>query len=148
MFLAAAPLTVLGVIIAAWSLWPESASVKLDERVASVALETSEIEWLQTEAELHERVARQLIAGRNRDRALEHAQRVLAEPDPLDEVREQIDVVAYRMIQRADDLRTQMDPSEEAIRLYRDVERLFPRTYSAEVARERLTALAAGRGET
>jgi hypothetical protein len=148
MFLAAAPLTVLGALFVAWSLWPKPASVKLDERVASVAVDTSEIVRLEAEAEFHKRVARQMIAGLNRDRALERARDVLAKGNPLDDVREQIDVVAYRMVQRADALRTQMDPPAEAIRIYRDVERLFPATYSAELARMRLSQLGLSEGET
>ena len=57
-----------------------------------------------------------MIALRKGDRALEKARHALAQPDPFDEIREQIDIVAYRMILRADELRTQMDPPEEAIR--------------------------------
>lgn len=148
MFLAAVPLTALGTIIAGWSFLPSPAPMRMDDRMASVPFDVGEIERLRAEAEYHERLARHMIALGKRDRALEQARRALAQPDPLDVVREQIDVVAYRMIQRADELRTQIDPSAEAIRVYRDVERLFPNTYSAKVARERLTALGAREGET
>ncbi|MEX0676184.1 MAG: hypothetical protein WD063_03870 [Pirellulales bacterium] len=147
--LTAVPVVVVAAVATAWSLVPRAAlPTGTEKSVAGAALDWGEIERLQAEADFHERLARQMIALRKRDRALEQAQRALAEPDPLDVVREQVDVVAYRMIQRADELRTQMDPSEEAIRLYRDVEQLFPKTHSAEVARERLTALAAREGET
>jgi hypothetical protein len=149
MFVAAAPLAALATVFAAWRLLPGPAvPAKVDERIVGVPFDVSEIERLGAEAEYHERLARRIIAQRKRDRAVEQARRVLAEPDPLDEAREQIDVVAYRMIQRADELRARMDPSAEAIRVYRDVERLFPKTYAAEVARERLTAMRTREGET
>jgi hypothetical protein len=38
--------------------------------------------------------------------------------------------------------------SREAVALYREVLRLFPKTYSAEVARDRLAGLGAGVEET
>jgi hypothetical protein len=148
MLLGAAPLTVLGALFVGWSLWPKLASVKLDERVASVAVDYGEIERLQAEAEFHERMAREMIAGQQRGRAWEAAQEALTNNDPLDDVREQIDVVAYRMVQRADALRTGMDPPAEAIRVYREVDRLFPDTHSAELARMRLSELGTSRGET
>lgn len=148
MFLAAVPLMALGTIIAGWSLLPNPAPMKIEDRMASVPFDAGEIERLRAEAEYHQRLARQMIALRKRDRTLEQARRVLAQPDPLDQIREQIDIVAYRMIQRADELRTQMEPSAEAIRVYRDVESLFPNTYAAEVARERLGTLGAPKGET
>lgn len=146
--LTAVPVVVVAAVATAWSLVPRALPTGTEKSVASAGLDWGEIERLQAEAAFHERLARQMIALRKRDRALEQAQRALAEPDPLDVVREQVDVVAYRMILRADELRNRMDPSEEAMRLYRDVEQLFPKTHSAEVARERLTALAAREGET
>jgi len=147
MFLAALPLTALGTIIAGWSLLPSPVPMKIDDRMASVPFDVGEIERLRAEAEYHQRLAQRMIAQRKRDQALEQARRVLAQPDPLDRMREQIGVVAYRMIQRADELRMELDPSEEAIRVYRDVERMFPNTYAAEVARERLGTLGASQGE-
>ncbi len=60
--------------------------------------------------------------------------------DPLAELRENVDIVAYRMILEADELQADMRPSPAAIEIYERVIRDFPNTYSAEVARERLTA--------
>lgn len=143
-----APLAVVGVVLAGWSLWPDTVPTKSEQRVAHALPDVGEIERLRTEAEFHERVARQMIASHQRDRAREAAKRALLQSDPLQGVREQIDVVAYRMVERADALRTQMDPPAEAIRVYFDVQRMFPTTYSAELARKRLSELGLSEGET
>ena len=52
--------------------------------------------------------------------------------------REQIEIVACRMILEADALRQAMRPEEEATAIYEKVVRLFPDTRSAQTARERL----------
>lgn len=102
----------------------------------TVSLE--EIERLAAEADFHLLVARRMIAAFEHERAMEQVRRELALGDGLDEVRRELDVVAYRMICRADRMREAMQPSEEAVALYRQVIELFPTTHSAELARERL----------
>jgi hypothetical protein len=100
-----------------------------------------EIDRLIAEAEAHERNARAMIAAQPpRDAALAD--------DPLADIREELDVVAYRMILEADDLRAQMQPTAAAIELYQKVQRLFPTSYSAEVARERLHTLGVEQGDS
>jgi hypothetical protein len=146
MFLTVAPMAALGVVVVAWWLGPGAVSVKLDQHVANAAFDLNDIERLRAEAELHERVARELVSQRKRDAAREQVRLALLRTDPLDDVREQVDVVAYRMVMRADDLQTRMDP--EAIDVYRDVVQLFPNTSSAELARQRLTQLGLSDGES
>jgi hypothetical protein len=51
--------------------------------------------------------------------------------------REPLDVVAYRMVLRADAILAGMQ-REQAASIYRQVVRLFPTTGSAELARQRL----------
>ena len=91
-----------------------------------------EINPLLAEAEHHWQVARRIIAMREHDRVLIKARLVLAADDPVDQIREQIDSVAYRMILRADALRAAMTPSDEAVVIYENVVRLFPTTPSAD----------------
>jgi hypothetical protein len=88
---------------------------------------------LEAEAETHAARARALMAERE-------AALALLEDDPLAELRENVDIVAYRMILEADELQADMRPIPAAIEIYERVIRDFPNTYSAEVAQERLTA--------
>ena len=60
---------------------------------------------------------------------------------PAESVEMQVDLVAYRMIVEAESLQKAMRPSDQSISLYREVVRLFPTTWAAEVARERLSDL-------
>lgn len=94
---------------------------------------TARLLALEAEAERHAARARALIAEREARLSLEA-------DDPLAELRENVDIVAYRMILEADELQADMRPSGEAIEIYERVMRDFPNTYSAKVAQERLTA--------
>jgi hypothetical protein len=134
--LTAAPLVAIVAAALAWQIFSGQGGPPFD---------ASELERLRTEAEYHERVAREMMAQMELERS---RRRMLATADPLDEIRQQVDVVAYRMILRADNLQTEMMASREAIELYRDVLKLFPKTYSADVARQRLSALGESLEET
>ncbi len=101
-----------------------------------------DLEMLAAEAESHLRLARRMMADREQEEIERRVMRDLAQPDPIDEVRERLDVVAFRMVSEADRLLAAMQPAEEAIAIYREVIRLFPETSSAHIARERLSALA------
>jgi hypothetical protein len=116
--------------------------------VGSSAEALDEISRLAAEAEFHFRIARRMIADREAQQAAERRRRELALPDPLQEIREGLDRVAFRMIYEADRLREAMQPAEESIAIYRDVIRLFPTTHSAQLARERLSALGQGGGDS
>lgn len=92
----------------------------------------AEIASLEADAEAHAHAARLLIAAQPRRSAL------LAD-DPLADVNEQVDVVAYRMILEADSKQAQMKATAEAIEIYNRVLELFPASHSAEIARQRLS---------
>jgi hypothetical protein len=140
----AATVVLVGAVVTGWSVFPRGA-IEHDRAVAD-GVDAQDIERLEAEAQYHERLARRLMADRERARAVAEARGILRQPDPVDEVREQIDVVAYRMVLRGDGLREKMDP--EAIGVYRGVVRLFPNTHSAELARKRLSELGATKGES
>jgi hypothetical protein len=139
-----APVVLVGAVVAGWSVLPRG-TIERDRVVVDV-VDAQDIERLEAEAQYHERLARRLIAERERERAVAEARHILRQPDPIDEAREQIDIVAYRMVLRGDGLREQMDP--EALGVYRDVVQLFPNTHSAELARKRLSELGATKGES
>lgn len=101
------------------------------QQVAAVS--EAEIANLEAEAAAHAQAARLLIAAQPRPSAL------LAD-DPLADINEQINIVAYRMILRADQLPADMQSRAEAIEIYRRVIDQFPSTDSAQVAKQRLSA--------
>ena len=132
-----------------------------DQQVANVPTKTQTIQLpvdnsvdlqakiarLQAEADFHQQVARRIVALEQQDRAHNEALAVLAEEPALDVVAEQLDVVANRMVLRADSLRADMRPAAEAAEIYQEVIRLFPATTSADSARERLMQLGFKQGD-
>jgi hypothetical protein len=107
-----------------------------------------DIEQLVAQAEFHRRLARRIAAKLKEGRPRGDIPDTLAAERPEDEIREQLEIVAYRMILRADGLRAAMAPGNEIVVIYRDIVRLFPDTQSAELARRRLTELGASQGAT
>ncbi len=103
---------------------------------------------LAAEAEFHARVARRMIAALNHQKSLEAWQKERALGDPLENIRAELDVTAFRMIARADRIIEQMGERDSAIAIYKDVIRLFPKTLSAGVAHDRLARLEQQQGET
>jgi hypothetical protein len=79
-----------------------------------------------------------MIEELDREQAVDESRNLLADGDPTDLVRERLDLVALRMIVRADQLRGSRPLDGEAEAIYRQVIRLFPTTHSAELARARL----------
>jgi hypothetical protein len=156
-----APLAVMVLGIAAWriseinSVRPgvETQAVRrpLDPQPSNAKVATltaDDIDRLEAEAALHLRIARRIAEIRRHDLALDEAGRDRDAQEADENIREQLDIVAYRMILRADALRAAMRPAEQAVAIYQSVLRLFPATGAAEVARRRLSDLGASRGET
>jgi len=155
--IAACLLMSLGIGVATWQL----AGGQPDRQIASLPgtiqktqspVETpndfqAKIARLQAEADFHQQIARRIIALEQQDRAHREALAVLSEESALDVVAEQLDVVANRMVLRADGLRADMRPAAEAAEIYQEVIRLFPATTSADSARRRLMELGFNQGE-
>jgi hypothetical protein len=143
---ALAPLALLAVV---WALRPATPEPpkELDAALGGNldAPEGSDISELIAQAEFHRQVATRINHLVKRDRASAATTGGGAE---LPEIREQLEVVAYRMILRADALRLAMQPADEALVIYQDIVRLFPNTHSAELARKRLSDLGIRRGAT
>jgi len=143
---AIAPLVLLAVV---WALRPTTPQLaqKLDAPLAanSTAFANSDLSELIAQAEFHRDVATRINRLMKRDRESDATAGGGAE---LPEIREQLEIVAYRMIMRADALREAMQPADEALAIYQEIVRLFPDTHSAELARKRLTDLGISQGAT
>lgn len=100
-----------------------------------------EVAALEAEANLHLQTAHRMIADRQHDATLTLARRAMTDEEPAEVVRERLDLVAYRMIARADRLRNEPRQGEDPVEIYREIVRLFPTTDSAAEARLRLAEL-------
>lgn len=76
-----------------------------------------------------------------RERQWDMVRHEAAQPDTLDEIDMQLDLVANGMLRRVDDLLGKMPPGSEVIAAYQHLIELYPRTPSAALARARLAAL-------
>ena len=132
----------------AWRNWrldnaaPEQPAVPIAETNANKPTRpiADELDRLTAEADAAFRFAQRMIADRRRS-TWRRATSANGRADPIEEVRERLDQVAFRMVREADQLRTDMRPTEESLSIYRNVIRLFPDTPSAHLARERINAL-------
>lgn len=90
-------------------------------------------------AERHMENAQYLLLERQRDAAVERARGLQAHLDE-ESPKSQADLVAYRMVLRAQSLERAMR-GESSVELYREVLRLFPNSWPADLARRHLTQL-------
>lgn len=118
------------------------------EEQQSIAPQSDEVERalqelaeLEAEANFHRQLAQRMIDDRERDVTLALARQALTEEEPAETVRQRLDLVAYRMIARADRLRSEPHPKQDPTEIYREVVRLFPATESAAEARLRLAEI-------
>jgi hypothetical protein len=130
------PLAAACAVMVMWQLIPRPVAQSEKHGLANVATESGavDIERLRAQAEFHSQLAHELMAVADRQRA--RGARAAARNREIN--REPLDLVAYRMILRADAILAAMESSEEAAVIYRQVVRLFPTTGSAELARQRL----------
>jgi len=62
-------------------------------------------------------------------------------PDPLEEVREQVDKTAFILVYEADRLYNELNQTDSAVENYNRVIKLFPENRWAKVARQRLSEI-------
>ena len=92
------------------------------------AVADAELARLLAEADFQDRLARRLVDDWRSERSLAAAGAVKTEPDTELSAREQVEIVAWRMILEADALIARMDPEGKAAAIYEKVVRLFPET--------------------
>jgi tetratricopeptide (TPR) repeat protein len=101
-----------------------------------------EIAQLQGEADLRLKIIKDLLEIQRRQAVLVSLEEQLAAiPDPLAEVRRQVEQAAYRIVYQADLKYKQADSKESAIEDYERVLRLYPQTRWAMVAQAKLSEI-------
>ncbi len=153
---AGAGVTVLLAAAVAVALWPprpqtsrptaQAPSAASHEEVLRLR---AEITALRAEADSRAAVLNQVVARlRQQQDHLADLQRQLDRPDPLEQVRRQIDRTAYIMVYQADHSRGELGFVDSPEQTYRRVIELFPDSRWANVARERIAEMQSGKGDT
>jgi len=97
---------------------------------------------LQAEAETQMLVVRQLRAWERQQARLAELERQLAAiPDPLEEVRRQVEQAAYTMVYHADLKYNKLNLKDSAIQDFQRVIKLYPQTRWAQVAQNKLSEI-------
>ena len=78
---------------------------------------------------------------------LQSRQRLIAGPDPLDEIQEQVEKAAFITVYQADRMYNELGLPESAIESYEQAIKLFPNTRAARTARNRLADIGRDKGE-
>jgi tetratricopeptide (TPR) repeat protein len=104
-----------------------------------VALLEAQIKQLQARTDAAFNFIHQVLEEEQRQSRLDELQAQLASiPDPLEEVRQQVDKTAFILVYQADRLYKELNQTESAVENYNRVIELFPENRWAQVARQRL----------
>jgi len=133
---AAAIVTALGILSLAIKT-PETTR----EQVRIVTLE-AQVKQLQASTDAALALIHEVLEDERRRNRLEELEAQLASiPDPLEEIRKQVDKTAFILVYQADRLYRELNETESAVATYNRVIKLFPRNQWAAVARERLSEI-------
>lgn len=130
---------------------PDSAPVPIvaddSSKPASVAELQMQIERLRDEIRTGCQAVDEVLRRQEVEQRLA-ALRAQAETDPLKAVNDQLDRAALTMVYQADRMYHELNLRESAVASYERTIELFPKTYWAQVAKERLAELrTAGNGD-
>lgn len=104
-----------------------------------IALLETQIKQLQARTDAALNYIQQVLDEERRQSRLDELQTQLAGiPDPLEEVRQQVDKTAFILVYQADRLYKELNQTESAVENYNRVIKLFPENRWARVARQRL----------
>lgn len=104
-----------------------------------IALLETQIKQLQARTDAALNYIQQVLDEERRQSRLDELQTQLAGiPDPLEEVRQQVDKTAFILVYQADRLYKELNQTESAVENYNRVIKLFPENRWAKVARQRL----------
>ena len=139
----AAPIAAAALILFALGTWTWTPKTGHTTRqLPQVALLETQIHQLQARTDAALKLIREVLERDQRQRRLDELEAQLAAiPDPLEEVRKQIDKPACILVYRANQMDTQLNQIDSAVETYNRVIELFPQTQWAEVARRRLSQI-------
>ena len=107
-----------------------------------IALLETQIKQLQTRTDAALGLIQEVLDEERRQSRLVELQAQLASiPDPLEEVRQQVDKTAFTLVYQADRLYSELNQTDSAIENYKRVIELFPENRWAKVARQRVSEI-------
>jgi parvulin-like peptidyl-prolyl isomerase len=120
---------------------PESQAVPVAD-VQRIAQLEAEVRELRASTEMALRVLQEVAEQQQRDRRIAEMKKELAGiPDPMVQVRQQVNQTAERMVREGDRIWLERRQRQTAITRYQRVIELFPDNEWATVARQRLTQI-------
>lgn len=135
---AAAALLILA--LAMWGL--SDRSPEQTAKQAQIAALQAQVKLLQARTDATLKLVQEALKSERKENRLNELQAELADiPNPLEEIRKQVDKAAFTLVYRADRLYRQLNQRASAIEAYNRVIRLFPKNRWAEVARQRLSEI-------
>ena len=138
-----APLATAAVLMVALSIltvmFRSTEPTQEQQKIAS--LET-QIKQLQARTDATLSLIQEVLEEERRQHRLDELQARLASiPDPLEEVRQQVDKTAFILVYQADRLYKELNQTDSAVENYNRVIELFPENRWAKVARQRLSEI-------
>jgi len=107
-----------------------------------IALLETRIEQLRARTDAALSLIQEVLDDEQRQSRLDELQAQLASiPDPLEEVRKQVDKTAFILVYQADRLYRELNLTDSAVENYNRVIKLFPENRWAKVARQRLSEI-------
>jgi tetratricopeptide (TPR) repeat protein len=132
------PIAAAAAILLAFGLW----SLTKQQKIASLQ---RQIEQLQTRADATFDLIQEVLEDERKQQRLDELQAQLASiPDPLEEIRKQVDTAAFNLVYQADRMYRELNLKSSAIKTYKRVIEIFPETQWAEVAHQRLSEIKKG----
>jgi TolA-binding protein len=128
------------VVLIALGIWSYTAKKTRDQQ-RIVALEM-QIQQLKTQTDATLNLIREVLEEERKKRRLNELYAKLGSyPDPLEEIRKQVDKTAFILVYQANRMYHELDQKDSAIQAYNRVIELFPQSRGAEVARQRLSEI-------
>lgn len=107
-----------------------------------IALLETQIKQLQARTDAALSLIQEVLEDEKRQHRLDELKARLASiPDPLEEVRQQVDKTAFILVYQADRLYNELNQTDSAVENYKRVIELFPENRWAKVARQRLSEI-------
>lgn len=118
-----------------------------DETTPDVARPEADIAQLRAEIIATLALTKELADQQAQQRRLIELRRTLSQPDPVEQVRQQVDKAAFIIVYQADRMYRELNLSESAVDSYKQAIELFPDSRWAKVARDRLAEIEKAKGD-
>ena len=143
MIILVAPLAAAAVLMVALSILALMfRTAEPTQEQEKIALLETRIKQLQARTDAALSLIQEVLDEERRQSRLDELQAQLASiPDPLEEIRKQVDKTAFILVYEADRLYNELNQTDSAVENYNRVIKLFPENRWAKVARQRLSEI-------